>query len=686
MNYKDLKISTKLYSGFGIILLLIVLILIFILTAFKGIHENYEASNKNSRWVEFFNGIVHDHQKWESELSSTFIHEDIVHVTVQLDPKKCNFGKFIYGEEGERFINEFPEYKDKWAKLIDVHKKLHNSASEIDAVYMAYDTKLLEFFDHMLVAHLKWRASLLKSITAKKVFRGKLDPMTCTYGSWYYGNKNQVKEAEIIEMLKALEDPHKNFHAAGEKVQAAELAGNWGLALQIFNKDVEAATEEMEEGFDMIGEWFDYRVEGVRTATKILDEVTLPILEETQEYINFFAESFIENSHEAGNELNATIDSQKVLLSTIGFIAIFLGIIIAFFIARQIIVPILGMSAMLENIASGEADLSKRLDIANKDEIGILGTWFNKIMTNIEVNAQRNKKVQIGVMEGTDNLNLASNELGEISGTLSNKSNNISDQANSVAAATEEMATSLSSISSAAEEAQINLNTVAAATEEMTTTVNEIAGNTEKARTITTDAQKSVNNAMEKVGELGMAAQDISKVTEAIIDIAEQTKLLALNATIEAARAGEAGKGFAVVANEVKELAKQSNDATEDISNKIKAIQNSTDSTVNEINKISTVVNDVTEIVMTIATAVEEQNTTSREISTNISQATTGVSDVVKNVIEVAEVSKEVASNITNVNNEITEVRETSNNLNTNVQSLKDTSGQLKEMADQFSA
>ncbi|MCK5677168.1 MAG: hypothetical protein KAH72_01650, partial [Flavobacteriaceae bacterium] len=66
MNYKDLKISTKLYSGFGIILLLIVLILIFILTAFKGIHENYEASNKNSRWVEFFNGIVHDHQKWES--------------------------------------------------------------------------------------------------------------------------------------------------------------------------------------------------------------------------------------------------------------------------------------------------------------------------------------------------------------------------------------------------------------------------------------------------------------------------------------------------------------------------------------------------------------------------------------------------------------------------------------------
>ena len=375
------------------------------------------------------------------------------------------------------------------------------------------------------------------------------------------------------------------------------------------------------------------------------------------------------------------------LRNTIIFIAMIILLLIAgmmYYIVKSILKPVGFLQEGME--AVGNNNLDTQIQVLSNDELGKLSQWFNEFVLKLKDIKAKEKNVQENVQSGTSSLNAASSELSDISNELSDKSNNISDQANSVAVATEQMATNLTTISSAAEEAQINLNTVASATEEMTTTVNEIAGNTEKARTITMEAMDSVSNATEKVDELGTAAQEISKVTATIMEIAEQTKLLALNATIEAARAGEAGKGFAVVANEVKELAKQSNDATEDISIKILAIQNSTDSTVEEIKKISDIVGNVTEIVMTIATAVEEQNTTSREIATNISQATIGVADVVKNVVEVADVSKEVAANIANVNNEITDIRQTSSNLNNNVLSLKDTSGQLKDMADQFVA
>ena len=370
-----------------------------------------------------------------------------------------------------------------------------------------------------------------------------------------------------------------------------------------------------------------------------------------------------------------------IIVALLVLILVAIGI---FLIVKSIMKPVSYLQAGME--AVGNNDLETKIPIVSSDELGDLSKWFNDFVVKMKENREKELSVQEQVQNGTNSLNDASQELGNISKELNTKSNNISEQAGSVAAATEEMSTNLTTISAAAEESQVNLTTVASATEEMTTTVNEIAGNTEKARTVTLEAQASVKSATDKVNELGIAAQEISKVTETIMDIAEQTKLLALNATIEAARAGEAGKGFAVVANEVKELAKQSNDATEDISKKIQTIQDSTDSTVNEIKKISVVVNDVTEIVTTIATAVEEQNITSGEISKNISQATEGVGEVVKNVVEVAEASKEVAANIISVNNEIDDVRRTSENLNNNVLSLNDTSNQLKEMAEQFSA
>lgn len=161
------------------------------------------------------------------------------------------------------------------------------------------------------------------------------------------------------------------------------------------------------------------------------------------------------------------------------------------------------------------------------------------------------------------------------------------------------------------------------------------------------DELAEVSNA--KVGDLGTAADEIGKVIEVIQDIAEQTNLLALNATIEAARADEAGRGFAVVATEVKELAKQTASATDNIRRRIEAIQSSTDEAVDSIRSISDIISDVNEVARTIASAVEEQSITTKQIAGNVSQTASAAEVVSRSVSESATASREITESISRV-------------------------------------
>ncbi len=173
-------------------------------------------------------------------------------------------------------------------------------------------------------------------------------------------------------------------------------------------------------------------------------------------------------------------------------------------------------------------------------------------------------------------------------------------------------------MTAATEQVNRNLQTVATGAEEMSATIKEIAKNASEAARVASEAVKSAATTNATVSKLGDSSVEIGQVIKVITSIAQQTNLLALNATIEAARAGEAGKGFAVVANEVKELAKQTAKATEDISQKINAIQGDTKSAVDAIGNISGIINQINDISNTIATAVEEQSATTNEMSRNV--------------------------------------------------------------------
>ena len=381
----------------------------------------------------------------------------------------------------------------------------------------------------------------------------------------------------------------------------------------------------------------------------------------------------------------AAISLRGTTITTIIIAAILIAIA-AYFISITITNPIKKVVAMLKDIATGEGDLTVRLAIESQDEIGELATWFDTFVGKLEEQAAEQKVLQGQVQGSTNDLSAAGEQLSGITSEIADKSTSISEMSGMVAAASEQMSANMDAIAQSSQTSQDNMNSVAGATEEMTSTVSEIAQNAEQAREVTAEAVQSVALASGRVDNLGIAATEISKVTDTIIEIAEQTKLLALNATIEAARAGEAGKGFAVVANEVKELASQTNAATADISHKIQAIQNETTGTVDEIASISTVIDKVNSIVNTIATAVEEQNVTTQDIASNIGLATSGMTEVVNNVSQAATAARDVASNIATVNTDIGSIQKTGQDLKSATTVITDTGNQLKEVANKLNS
>ncbi len=386
--------------------------------------------------------------------------------------------------------------------------------------------------------------------------------------------------------------------------------------------------------------------------------------------------SVTEEKLEANEHLQKTISSLTLFRRIFVLVVLVVSMAVIFLTARTILSPIALTSAMIKDIAQGEGDLTQRLSVSD-DETGELSGWFNTFVEKLQDIIGQVKANSTSIARSSDELSTLSRELSEGSEDASNRST-------TVAAAAEEMSANMNAVAAASEQASVNINMVASATEEMSATVHEISGNTAKARMITEKAVSSTDKASSRVDKLGNAAREISKVTEVITEISEQTNLLALNATIEAARAGEAGKGFAVVANEIKELAKQTSEATQEIKSKIEDIQSSTDLTVTEIKEISTIINEVNEIVTTIASAVEEQSAATNEITTNVSQAAQGIDEVNENVAQSSSVSGEIAGEIAEVSEIASQISKNSGNVYNQSGELSKLAGQLSDLMGQF--
>ncbi|MBD2307063.1 HAMP domain-containing protein [Chroococcidiopsis sp. FACHB-1243] len=261
--------------------------------------------------------------------------------------------------------------------------------------------------------------------------------------------------------------------------------------------------------------------------------------------------------------------------------------------------------------AISQGNLSSQIEVQNAGEFQDVTESVNQMIANLRASMKQIGDISITVASAAEETTAVSTEMAE-------NANQTAEQATSASASAEQVST--------------NATSVATAVEEMNASIREIAKNAAVGAQVANTAVKTADRTNDTITKLGQSSGEIGKVIKVITSIAQQTNLLALNATIEAARAGEAGKGFAVVASEVKALAKQTASATEDISQRIEAIQTDTKSAIEAIVQITDIINQINDIQNTIASAVEEQTATTNEISRSVAEAAKGTTDIAKNI------------------------------------------------------
>lgn len=376
-------------------------------------------------------------------------------------------------------------------------------------------------------------------------------------------------------------------------------------------------------------------------------------------------------------QLASTARSNSIATFLLSLLTLLASSAAVILVIRKLVIGPLGKSVEFANHIANSDLTAPDLLVDSGDEIGEASGALNTMKGSL-------RRLLVDISRGVQTLSAAATQLTAVSRQTVTGTATMSEKTQMAAAAAEEASANTISIAASMEESSTSLSSVASATEEMSATVGDISANTARARAISEKATGQAQTITEQMQKLGEAAQEIGHVTETITNISAQTNLLALNATIEAARAGTAGKGFAVVANEIKELARQTAQATEDIKARISGIQISTGAAVGDIGQITTVIREVGEIIASIAAAIEEQATVTKDVAGNIAQASNGVRDANESVSQTAEVSKSIAQDIAGLNAAVVDIRQGGEDVQTSAADLYKLAEELGAQVAQF--
>lgn len=576
-------------------------------------------------------------------------------------------------EEEKKYWDEFTTHLARWGesneRFLALSRKLDNTG-------ISNPKDVMSQLERFKGDHCEVMSKALLLIVKGQEFEGEEDAATCAFGLWSSGffTRNSV----INSVISSVNTPHIRFHQAVKQVKDAVGKGDIELAHKIFDEEMRINAEIIFAGFDKIieeiFEAYQLREEMARVAMEEVREIESQTLAALGEIARIQIQGADDQKVLANRQGRANMRLSLITLS-IGFV---LAVIFGFIVTRSILVPLRQSGELFKAIAAGDMTQTVPEELLEqKDELGDMGRQINEMTTAL-------RKMFKDLGEGVETLASSSTELSAVSDQTAQGAKESRDRAEAVAAAAEELTATTDSMVVKMEDSAGNLNSVASAMEEMTSTIAEIASNTSTAHNSTEESVHQAESFAVVMRELGDAALQIGKVTETITSISDQTNLLALNATIEAARAGEAGRGFAVVAGEIKDLAAQTAEATQDISVRINGIQEASKRAETDIDVIIRGIGKVNDIVSAIASAIEEQTSAIAEVSTNINLASDMVNEASNQSSEMKNVSEEISRDMASVSASAVQVEGASAQLQQTVRELSSLSESIQEMIQQY--
>ncbi len=678
LKWKNIRLGKKFAAGFGVVLVLLAIVAFWAISGISAIVANATEVISGNKLTGMIAQKEVDHLNWANKINSLLTDEQSTQLTIETDDHKCGFGNWLYGNERKAAESLIPSLSPILKEIEAPHHLLHKSALDIVKDFKPANPHLPAILLEREIDHLNWAAKIRDAfLIGQTRLEVQTNPKLCALGQWLQSDSaKQAYDRGDDDFKNAWQDMFKNhekLHQSAITVQK-ELSVSSDQAKASFQQVTLPLLDKTIERLKYLHDQSEQALRGKQKANAIYATQTLPALHQVQNLLKKISDETRKNSMTDEQMLHSAVRTRKgvIVLSVIALVS---GCLLSFVMAKGIITPLKKGVELAEAVSHG--DLTRTIDVDQEDEIGVLSQSMRSMTENL-------RRIFTDISEGVETLSSSATELSAISQQMSAGAEQSSNKSSNVAASAEEMSTSMNSVSAAAEQASQNIGMVAAAAEEMSATIDEIARNTEKSRTISLDAVNQASNASKRMEELGSAAQEVGTVTETITDISEQTNLLALNATIEAARAGEAGKGFAVVANEIKELAKQTAEATGLIRQRISGIQNSTASTVSEIQQVTTVINELNEGVSSIASAIEEQSIATKEIANNVAQASLGIQEVTQNVTQSSSVAITISSDIVEVKSAAEDNANASSQVHLSAEQLSNLSERLKEMVSQF--